>query len=54
MREVGRGGSLDVLEDVVEGARDHSGVALAALHRVRLAGTGLAVREHASVESVQH
>lgn len=54
VREVGRGGRLNVLKDVVEGARNHARIALAALHRVCLAGTGLAIREDAPVEPVQH
>lgn len=54
MRKVRRGGGFDVLENVMEGPRDHARVALATLHRVCLAGACLAIREHAPVESVQH
>lgn len=54
MRDVGRGGVLDVRPQVVEGARDHALVLSVALHRVGLAGASLPVREHAPVEAVQH
>lgn len=53
MRDVGRGVVLDVRPDVAEGARDDALVVERALHRVRLAGAGLPVREHAAVEPVE-